>query len=99
MTIFHILAIIDRELPKNSRNENRFTSKEILQAVKSLEQMLGRAITDSLISDLEIYELRLENDRAEYGLAEIKAAFEKRFGSASPLLVERLMKALNAATA
>jgi hypothetical protein len=62
--------------------------------MKSLEKLLGRAITDSLIADLEIYELRLENDRAEYGLAEIKAVLEKRFGDASPLLVERIMKAL-----
>lgn len=84
-------------MPKDS-DYAKFTSKEILRALKSLEKLLGRAITDSLISDLKIYELRLENDRAEYGLAEIKAALEKRFGDASPLLVARIMKALNAAT-
>jgi hypothetical protein len=64
--------------------------------MKSLEKLLGRAITDSLIADLELYELRLENNRAEYGLAEIKAALEKRFGDASPLLVERIIKELKA---
>jgi len=64
--------------------------------MKSLERLLERALTDSLIADLELYELRLENDRAEYGLAEIKVALEKRFGDASPLLVERITKALNA---
>jgi hypothetical protein len=83
-------------LAKSGRSETKFTSKEILKAIKSLEKLLGRAVTDSLIADLELYELRLENDRAEYGLAEIKTALEKRFGDASPLLIERVMKALNA---
>ena len=84
-------------MPRNS-DKPRFTSKQIIQAVKSLEKILGRSIIDSLISDLEVYELRIENDRAEYGLAEIKAALEKRFRDASPLLVERIIRELNAVT-
>ena len=82
-------------MPKD-RNENRFTSKQVTDAIQTLENILGRAITDSLIADLEMYELRVENDRGEYGLAEIRAALEKRFGDASLMLVERIMKALNA---
>ncbi|HEV8404941.1 MAG TPA: hypothetical protein VGQ13_03450 [Nitrososphaera sp.] len=75
----------------------KFAAKNIEAAIRDLEPTLGRATVDSLIHDLELYDLRLKNDRAEYGLAEIKIAIEKIFGDASSLLLERIIKGLNAA--
>jgi len=74
---------------------NRFTSTEIRYAMRSLESLLGGELTESLINDLELYDLRIKNDRAEFGLAEITFAIEKRFGSASPILLEGITKALS----
>jgi hypothetical protein len=76
----------------------KFAVKDIKTAIRDLEGTLGRANVDLLIYELELYDLRLQNDLAEYGLAEIKIAFEKIFGDASPLLLERIIKVLNEPT-
>ena len=77
----------------------KFTSKKIREALRSLEPVVGRATIDALLHDLEVYNLPLVNDRAEYSLEEIKIALEKIFGeTATPLFLERFKRALDAAT-
>jgi hypothetical protein len=85
-------------MAKNSDRNAVFTSRTIVVALRSLEQTLGRATIDAIIYDLEIYGLPLVNEHVKYSLAEIKVAVEKIFGEAAPLFLERLLRALNAAT-
>ena len=85
-------------MAENSDRNAVFTSRTIIVALQSLEPTLGRATIDAIIYDLEIYGLPLVNEHVKYSLAEIKIAIEKIFGDAAPLFLDRLIRALNAAT-
>jgi hypothetical protein len=76
--------------------KGKFSSKIIRKALRTLEPSLGRTSIDDLIYDLEIYGLPLASDHIEYSLEEVKVAIERVFGDATPLFLERFIKALNA---
>ena len=80
-----------------AQNNVKFTSKSIRKALHTLEPIIGRATVDALEYDFETYGLPLVNDHVEYSLAEIKVAIERMFGeAATPLFLERFLRALNA---
>jgi hypothetical protein len=72
----------------------RFTSRAITAALRSLEQVLGRATVEAIEYDFETYGLPLVNEHVQYSYAEIRTAVEKIFGEAAPLFLERFDRAL-----
>jgi len=86
-------------LPNHSDSidvNERFSSREIINALRMLEPILGRATIEALEYDFEVYGLPLVNEHTEYSFAEIEIAIKKIFGDATHLFLVRFTRALNA---
>lgn len=68
---------------------------DIKAAFRELEATLGRATVNALIEHLELFDIRLKNNREEYGLAELELVIKRIFGEASPLILQKILKSLN----
>lgn len=62
--------------------------------MQSIQPLLGKIGLDSLIRDLELFGLQLNDNTKSYSLAEIETALEQTFGEASRLFMERIKNAL-----
>ena len=84
-------------LPKNSDSRAKgteFSAKAIRKAIETLDTLLGRSNVDALIYDLELYGLLAANERL-FTTDQVQTALERIFGTeATPLLFERVKKAL-----
>lgn len=86
-------------MPQNNNSVDRkpttFSTKAIRLAIQTLEPMLGRAVVEAVINDLEMHGLQLTNGDVQYSLAEIQIAFEKIFEKeVVELLIDRVSKEL-----
>jgi hypothetical protein len=85
-------------VPRNIDSSDKSTKvavNDIKAAFRELEGTLGRPTVNALIDHLELFDIRLQNDREEYGLAELEFAIKRIFGEASPLILEKILRSLN----
>lgn len=72
----------------------KYSAKEIREAICKLEPMLGRAVIDSIVCDLERHGL-LQNDNQQHSLEEIQNRLEDLFDKeVGEMLSRYIQKAL-----
>lgn len=80
-------------MPDN-QNTEPVTSIRLRQAIEGLYEVLGRAMVDLLVVDLERQGIILGNDSA-YSMARVEQALVNTFGSeGGTLLAEKIRKSL-----
>jgi len=85
-------AIALNLVPSNSIS---FSSKTMRTALFKLEPSLGRATIETILQDMEIYGMPLDDDRISYTIADIELAMRRIFGTeGGALIMERLRKTL-----
>lgn len=67
-------------------------SKSLQRTLMVIEPVIGRAVTEELILNLESGGISLANDNLVYTLEQIQKVLEKSFGEATPFLMQRIKR-------
>jgi hypothetical protein len=76
-------------------NSISFSSRTVRAALFKLEPSLGRAAIETILQDMEIYGMPLDDDHATHTIADIELAMRRIFGGeGGALIMERLRRIL-----